>query len=163
MIWQGTADQCKAEEEVAILRQRVFLKRLPQSLDTLIDHTVEPLRTMLYRAGLDKDRRATLASHCSKTITQYKFDLMALTIAAAEDTARAHTQAILDAKKELLSLVEGDPSQSFTQELLEAIEARQENMKKRALELLNHQLQSFFEQAPTGVDDAKSVPVGAML
>ncbi|CAF1594807.1 unnamed protein product, partial [Didymodactylos carnosus] len=150
-------------EEVAIYRKRVSLKRLPQSLVTLVDHTIDPLRTMLSRPGLDNDRRATIALHCSKTITQYKFDLMALTIATAEDTARAHAQIAIDAKKEL-RLLDGDQPQYSTEELIKAIDTRDENMQKRAQQFLDHQLQSFFEQAPMGInDDGSSVPVGAIL
>jgi hypothetical protein len=96
-------------------------------------------------------------------ITQYKFDLVALNIATLEDSVRAHVQVAIDAKNELI-LLDGDQPQSSTQKLIQAIEARQENMKQRAEELLNHQLQTFFEQAPTEMDDADdSVPVGASL
>jgi len=161
LIWQQTDNECKAKEEVAVYRKRVSLKRLPHSLDKLIDQTIDPLRTMLSRPDLDKDRRASLASHCSKTITQYKFELMTLIIATAEDTARAHAQLVIDAKNEL-KLLDGNQPQSSTEEITKAIEARQENMQKRAQQFLEHQLQSFFEQAPTEINDDGSVPVGAM-
>ena len=45
LLWQGTADQCKAEGDLAILRKRVFLKRLPASLDTVINQSIERLQT----------------------------------------------------------------------------------------------------------------------
>ncbi len=67
---------------------------------------------MLSLPILDKDRRATLASHCSKAITQYKFELRALTIATAEDTNRAHAQVAIDAKKKLLLLDADEPQAS---------------------------------------------------
>jgi hypothetical protein len=48
--------------------------------------------------------------------------------------------------------------------LIQAIETRQDNMKLRAEELLNHQLYTFFEQAPTEANDVDdSVPVGATM
>ena len=163
LIWKGTADQCKAEGELAILRKRVFLKRLPTSLDSVINQSIEHLRTLLSDPNLNKDRRAVLASQLSKMITQYKFDLVALNIATLEDSARAHAQVVIDAKNQLL-LLDGDPPPSSIQELIQAIELRQENMKQRAEELLKHQLQTFFEQAPMEVNGADdSVPVGASL
>lgn len=163
LIWQGTADQCQVEGELAILRKRVFLKRLPASLDTVINQSIEHLRTLLSDPNLNKDRRAILASHLSKMITQYKFDLVALNIATLEDSARGHARVVIDAKNEV-SVLEGDQPQSSLQDLIQAIETRQHNMKHRAEELLNHQLQTFFEQAPTDMDEADdSVPAGATV
>ena len=163
LIWQGTADQCKAEGDLTILRKRVFLKRLPASLDTVVNQSIEHLRTLLSDPNLNKDRRAILASHLSKMITQYKFDLVALNIATLQDSARAHAQVAIDAKNKLL-LLDGDPPPFSIQELLQVIEIRRDNMKQRAAELLNHQLQTFFEQAPMEVDGADdSVPVGATM
>ncbi|CAF1403544.1 unnamed protein product [Didymodactylos carnosus] len=96
-------------------------------------------------------------------ITQYNFDLVALNIATLEDSARAHAQVAIDATNKLL-LLDGDTPQSSIQDLIQAIEARQHNLKQRAEELLNHQLQTFFEQAPTEVDGADdSVPVEATI
>ena len=141
----------------------MFLKRLPASLDTVINQSIEHLRILLSDPNLNKNRRAILTSHLSKMITQYKFDLVTLNIATLEDSVRAHAQVAIDAKNELL-LLDGDQPQSSTHELIQAIEARQDNMKQRAEELLNHQLQTFFDQAPTEMDDADdSVPVGATM
>ena len=96
-------------------------------------------------------------------ITQYKFDLVALNIATLEGSARAHAQVAIDAKNQLL-LLDGDPPPSSSRQWIQAIEIRQENMKQRAAELLNHQLQTFFDQAPTEVDGTDdSVPVGATM
>ncbi|CAF4838000.1 unnamed protein product, partial [Rotaria sp. Silwood1] len=41
---------------------------------------------MLSRSMLHKDWRASMASRCSKTMTQLKFDLMAMPIGIAQDT-----------------------------------------------------------------------------
>ena len=150
----------KAVEEVAILRERVSLRRLSRSFDDLVDQSIDDLRTRLSRPLLDRDRRAILTSRCSKTITQYKFDLMTLTIATAEDAARANTKLANDAKNGLL-LLDGNEPQPSTLLLIEAIEARRENMEKRAAQMLKYKLMSFFELAPTVVNDEGSVPVGA--
>ena len=158
--WQRIADRLKAIEEVAILRQRVSLRRLSRSFDDLVDQSVDHLRTRLSHSLLDKDRRAILVSRCSKTITQYKFDLMTLTIATAEETTRANGQLATETKNQLLVL-DGDQPEPSTLLLIEAIEARGEHMEKRSAALLQYKLKSFFELAPTVVNDEGSVPVGA--
>ncbi|CAF0814696.1 unnamed protein product [Didymodactylos carnosus] len=160
IYWQGTADRLKAIEEVAILREPVCLRRLSRSFDDLVDQSIDDLRTRLSRPLLDRDRRAIPTSRCSKTITQYKFDLMTLTIATAEDTAPANTKLANDAKNGLLSL-DGNEAPPSTLLLIEAIEARRENMEKRAAQMLKYKLTSFFELAPTVVNDDGSVPGGA--
>ncbi|CAF2761153.1 unnamed protein product [Rotaria sp. Silwood2] len=71
-----------------------------------------------------------MASRCSKTITQYKFDLMAMIIAIAQDTARGYNQLAADTKDKLRQL-DSDQVQSSTELLIKAIEIRGENMKKR--------------------------------
>ena len=158
--WQRIADRLKAIEEVAILRQRVSLRRLSRSFHDLVDQSVDHLRTRLSHSLLDKARRAILVSRCSKTITQYKFDLMTLTIATAEETARANGQLATETKNQLLVL-DGDQPEPSTLLLIEAIEARGEHMEKRSAALLQYKLKSFFELAPTVVNDEGSVPVGA--
>jgi hypothetical protein len=160
MYWQAIADRLRATEEVAILRERVSLRRLSRSFDDLVDQSIGDLRTRLSRPLLDKDRRAILVSRCSKTITQYKFDLMTLTIATAEDMARAHTQLAIDVKNRLF-LLDGDQPQPSTLLLIQAMEARGGNMERRAAQMLKYKLMSFFDLAPTVVNDDGSVPVGA--
>jgi hypothetical protein len=85
---------------------------------------------------------------------------MTLTIATTEDTARANAQLATDAKKRLL-LLDGDQPQPSTVLLIQAIEVREEHMEKRAAQLLKYKLMSFFDLAPTVVNDDGSVPVGA--
>lgn len=116
---------------------------------------------MLTHSILNDERRAILSSRCSKTITQYKFDLMSLTIATATDITRGHAQAALEMKNRLLQL-ESDATQSSTELVIKAIEERVENMKKRAEQLLRYKLRSFFDLAPTEDNEDGSVAVGAI-
>ncbi|CAF5090016.1 unnamed protein product, partial [Rotaria sp. Silwood1] len=104
---------------------------------------------MLSRPILNKDRRASMASRYSKTITQYKFDMMAMTIAIAQDTARGHAQLAVDTKNKL-RLLDGDQIRSSTELLINSMETRAENMKKRAQELLQYKLMSFFRAGSVG-------------
>ena len=80
--------------------------------------------------------------HLSKLIAQYKFNLVALNIAIWEDSIRAHAHVAIDATNKLL-LLDGNQPQSTTQDLIQVIETRQDNLKQRAEELLNHQLHAF--------------------
>ncbi|CAF3867853.1 unnamed protein product [Rotaria sp. Silwood1] len=144
-----------------VLRKRVSLRRLPQSLDKILDQSIASIQTMLSRPILNKDRRASMASRCSKTITQYKFDMMAMTIAIAQDTARVHAQLAVDTKNKL-RLLDGDQIRSSTELPINAMETHAENMKKRAQELLQYKLMSFVEQAPVVDNDEGNASAGAI-
>ena len=80
-------------------------------------------------------------SSCSKTITQYKFDLMVLNIDIIQSIGRVHQQLLDDLKEKL--------SQSCNVSLIEAIENRQQAMRKRHEIYLKHKLHHFFDEAPT--------------
>ncbi|CAF4375053.1 unnamed protein product, partial [Rotaria sordida] len=121
--------------------------RLPQSYDKILNQSIAPIQTMLSHAILHKDRRASMVSRCSKTITQYKFDLMAMTIAIAQDTARGYAQLAIHTKNKLCQL-DNNSLRTSIEQLIQAIEIRGENMKKRAQELFQYKMISFFEQAP---------------
>ncbi|CAF4174237.1 unnamed protein product [Rotaria magnacalcarata] len=144
-----------------VLRKRASLKRLPKSLDNLVDQSADNIQTMLSRSILNKDRRASMASRCSKTITQYKGDLMEIAITIAYDTARGHAQLAFDTKNKL-RLLDRNASQSTMELIIKAMEIRAENMKKRAQELLQYKLMSFFELAPVVINDEANVSTGAI-
>ncbi|CAF1253689.1 unnamed protein product [Rotaria sp. Silwood1] len=131
IYWQAVADEQKALEEMEVLRKRVSLRRLPQPFAKILDQSIASVQTMLSRPILNKHRRASMASCCSKTITQYKFDMITMTIAIAQDTARDHAQLAVDTKNKL-RLLGGDQIRSSTELLINAMETRAENMKKRA-------------------------------
>ncbi|CAF5176274.1 unnamed protein product [Rotaria sp. Silwood1] len=80
IYWQAVADEQKALAELEVLRKRVSLRQLPKSFDKILNQSIASIQTMLSRPILNKDRRASMASRYSKTITQYKFDMMAMTI-----------------------------------------------------------------------------------
>ncbi|CAF4991060.1 unnamed protein product, partial [Rotaria sp. Silwood1] len=149
IYWQAVADEQKALAELEVLRKRVSLRQLPKSFDKILNQSIASIQTMLSRPILNKDRRASMASRYSKTITQYKFDMMAMTIAIAQDTARGHAQLAVDTKNKL-RLLDGDQIRSSTELLINSMETRAENMKKRAQELLQYKLMSFFRAGSVG-------------
>ncbi|CAF1688778.1 unnamed protein product, partial [Adineta ricciae] len=75
-IWQSVAAEFTVKERQEILRKRISLRRLPSSIDRSIDQAVDDIRAMLESSAIDDDECANLASRCSKTITQFKCDVM---------------------------------------------------------------------------------------
>jgi hypothetical protein len=102
MIWQATADELKTKEKQEILRKRIFLQRLPATIDKSIDQSIDHVKPMLSDPVLDKDRCASLTSNYSKAVTQYKFDLMTLDLNTLQDITRGHQQTLVDLHEKLL-------------------------------------------------------------
>ncbi|CAF1411789.1 unnamed protein product [Rotaria sordida] len=72
----------------------------------------------------DEDQRASLISTCSKTITQYKFDLMSLNLDIIENIKRGHQQQLLLLQDKLIQ-------SNCNETLKQAIINRQEAMRAR--------------------------------
>ena len=148
MVWQATKDKLQAEEEVAILKQRISTKRLPESF-RILDHSIDDIEHMLQRPALDRNKRATLLSRRLKTIAQFKYDLMTLTITTAEETIRAHTKIIADEKKKLIETSSNGqlPLPKYLVQVMNMIGKRQTNMTQRYQLILKQKL-SVFDDAP---------------
>lgn len=148
MIWQACIDEQKTKEEVSILKQRLSTQRLSPSY-SLLDHSIDNLERILAKPGFQQDKRAYFNSSRQKLITQYKYQMMTLTIQATEDLVRAHSQIINDEKKKWL-LENHDTNQESWQTLLKIIEERQTIMIDRAEKNIRKKT-SFFDHAPTTV------------
>jgi hypothetical protein len=147
-IWQANNDRYQAEEELAILKQRIYTKRLPSSFNVL-DHSIDNIEQMLIKPVFNQDKRASLASRRLKTIAQFKYDMMTLMITTAEETVRSHIGMIAELKKKLVDTANGQvPMPQSLVQLLNAISARQSNTSQRSQAILKHKL-SFFDDAPT--------------
>jgi len=147
MIWQAVANEFKVKEQQEILRKRISLQRISPSLDKSIDQSIETIQKMLSTSVLNKDKRAGLASQCSKTVTQYKYDLMMLTIATTENIIRGHAQMAMDLKEKFL-LINNANLQLSTDEFIKAIKHREEIMKKRFETMIQYKVNTFFDEAP---------------
>jgi hypothetical protein len=147
MIWQAVANEFKVKEQQEILRKRISLQRISPSLDKSIDQSIETIQKMLSTSVLNKDKRASLASQCSKTVTQYKYDLMMLTLATTENIILGHEQMAMNLKKKLL-LIDNANLQLSTEELLQTIKHREEIMKKRFETMVQYKVNTFFDEAP---------------
>jgi len=120
------------------------------------------MEQMLQRPVLDQNKRATLLSRRLKTIAQFKYDMMVLTITTAEETVRSHTKIMTEEKQKLINSVHGQtPLPKSLVQLMQMITSRQTNMVQRHELLLKHKL-SFFDDAPTTEKNMAGV-VGAML
>ena len=152
MIWQAVANEFKVKEQQEILRKRISLQRISPSLDKSIDQSIETIQKMLSTSVLNKDKRAGLASQCSKTVTQYKYDLMMLTIATTENIIRGHAQMAMDLKEKLL-LIDNANLQLSTEELIQTIKHREEIMKKRFEKMIQYKVNTFFDEAPVATSE----------
>jgi hypothetical protein len=116
---------------------------LPSQIDQVINQSIDPIQLLLSNPILDKDKRAPLISTCSKTITQYKFDLMILNLDIIQNLKRAYEQKLIELQNQLLK-----QSHNNEESFKGAIENRQENMRKRHEIYLKHKLNTFFDEAP---------------
>ena len=115
---------------------------------------------MLKQPALHRDKRATLSYRRLKTIAQFKYDMMVLTITIAEETVRSHTNIITDEKKKLIDTADGQvPVPKSLVQIMNAIAARQTNMVQRSQVILKQKL-SVFDDAPMAINMAGAV--GAM-
>ncbi|CAM4819724.1 unnamed protein product [Rotaria magnacalcarata] len=140
-IWQTIADLLKTKEQEEILRKRIYLRRLPSKFDKLIDQSLDYIEPMLMNDVLDKDRRASLSSRYSKTITQCKFELMTLNLDTIQAVIRGHQQLLDDLQSQLFT--------TCNSSLIQTIQDREEAMKQQHEFYLKHQLDTFFDEAPT--------------
>ena len=150
LIWQATDAEHKAREKVAVLKQRLQTNRLPDSYNSL-DHSVDNIEKILTAPGFHQDKRTLLAASPQRRITQYKYDMMALTIETMEALVRSHAQ---EANNEIgvtwLFQITADPSSSY-KSILDIVQQRQSIMAKRTEQSLKHTL-SFFDHAPVAVN-----------
>ncbi|CAF1623403.1 unnamed protein product [Adineta steineri] len=101
MIWQATMDKQQAEQNVAILKKRLYIKRLPASYNVL-DHSIDNIEKMVQNLALHQDESATILSRRQKMIGQFKYDLILLEISTNEQIARNHTNIIASEKKKII-------------------------------------------------------------
>ena len=130
------------KEQEAVLRQHIYLRRLPHPFNKVIDQSLNYIEPMLSNQALDKDRHASLMSHYSKTITQYKYDLMTLNLDTIQSIMRDHQEILNDLQDKLSQL-------SCDVQIIQIIENRQQTMRERHEIYLQRKQNTFFDEAPT--------------
>lgn len=149
---------------MTLLKQRIYTKQLPSSYRTL-DHSIDNIEQVLQRPAVNQDKRVSISSCRLKTIAQFKYDMMVLTIRAAEETVRGYTSMIANEKQKLIDSAHGEvPLPKTLVQLMNTITARQTNMLIRSQMILKHKL-SFFDDAPTTEenDTMTGLVVGAAM
>ena len=148
MIWQTTDDELKTKDQLEILRQRIFLKRLPTKTDRLVNQLLEDQAISLSNPFLEKDQRASFVTRCSKTIIQCKFNLMTVQMDELETVIRYHHSKLLTLQEELSSSLKNSLSSLRIDSLVAAIEQRRKAMIDRLFRLRQYKLKTFFDEAP---------------
>ena len=101
---------------------------------------------------IDGDVRAMITSRRQKVIGKLRLDMTAIHMTAAEATARGHSNVAKEVKEKLLLLLLGnsnhDTDRVMIDNVINAIQARQENIIRRAQYVTNRKV-SFFEETPT--------------
>ena len=145
-------DKQQAGQNIAILKRRLYIKRLPASYNVL-DHSIDNIEKMIKNLALHQDESATILSRRQKMIGQFKYDLILLEISTNEQIARNHTNIIACEKKKIIESAGVQvPLPKSLVALLNAISSRQSNITKRAEFITNHKV-SFFEEAPVVIEE----------
>ena len=147
-IWQTTDDELKMKDQLEILRQRIYLKRLPPKTDHMVDQLLDDQSASLSNPFLDKDQRASFVTRCSKAVIRCKFNLMVIQIDEFEAGIRGHQAKLIILQKELAELKKKKPNVNMDA-LIKAIEERRQAMMDRLFRLRQQKLKTFFDEAPT--------------
>jgi hypothetical protein len=135
------SDELKIKEYEEILRKRIYLQRIPSEMDRMINQSIDSIQNLLSNPILNKDRRASLISTCSKTITQYKFDLMTINLETIAYIKHGHEEILVDLQMKL-------NQSNWNESMKKTIGNRQQAMKERHEIYLKHKLNTFFDEAP---------------
>ncbi|CAF4063443.1 unnamed protein product [Adineta steineri] len=101
VIWQATTNKQQAEQNIAILKKRLYIKRLPASYN-ILDHSMDNIEKMTKNLALNQDESATILSRRQKMIGQFKYDMILFEISTSEQIARNHTNIIASEKKKII-------------------------------------------------------------
>ncbi|CAF4568315.1 unnamed protein product, partial [Didymodactylos carnosus] len=129
-IWQATADELRAKEQQEMLRQLIYLKRLPTKTDRIVNQLLHDNQISLSNPFLDSDQRASFVSRCSKTIIQCKFNLMMVQLDEMETVIRRH-QLLLTSLQRKLSQLRSEEPHLYSNSLIDVIEERRQAMIQR--------------------------------
>lgn len=148
MIWAATLEQYNAEGQAVMLKHRLFCKSLPRSFDAL-DHALDDLDQHPQYDIIDKNVRTMITSRREKVVGQLKLDMTAIQISTAEAIARGHANvAKKNKEKLLLNTALNDTDRIMIDNVINAIQARQQNIIQRTQYVTSCKV-SFFDETPT--------------
>ncbi|CAF3277738.1 unnamed protein product, partial [Rotaria sp. Silwood2] len=144
VIWQATINECKSQQNVDILKQHLFIKRIPKSLDYL-DQSFSNVENKLSKPVYNDNIRTTISTRHKKIIAQNKCDLMTLYISMAETAVRGYYQYAENEKKKLVNRMKQDPlRQEFIDQFIQAIEQRQKHIRQYMEYLTKRRIHFFY-------------------
>ncbi|CAF1154105.1 unnamed protein product [Rotaria magnacalcarata] len=147
VIWQATANECKSQQNVDILKQHLFMKRIPKSLDYL-DQSLSTMKHKLAKPIYNDKIRTTILTRHKKIIAQNKADLMAVDISIAEAAVRGYHQYSEDEKNKLANRMKQDPlRQPFIEQFIQAIEQRQTHIRQYMEYLTQRRIRFFYHRS----------------
>jgi len=121
------------EEKLTLLKHYVHSKRLP--------HTFNHLNHSNY--NISKQLKRHTRDQSEQTAVQMKYEMLALSIAKAEEIIQSDKKQIDDEKKRLLN---GQIlfTSSVLSRIMKAIQVRQNNMHERTQHQVKHNMISLF-------------------
>ena len=147
IIWQATINEYKSQEEVDILKQHLYVKRIPKSLGYL-DESLWKIEKKLTKPVYNNNIRTKILSKHKKIIAQNKCDIMTLNISISEAAVRGYRQYSEDEKKKLLDRMLKDPlRQSKAYQFIEAIEERQKHIQQQIKYLTKRRIYFFYHRS----------------
>lgn len=147
IIWQATINECKSQENVDILKQHLYIKRIPKSLDYL-DQSYVKIKNKLAMPIFNQNTRTTILTRHQKIIAQNKCDLITLQISLNEAAVRGYYQYGQDEKKKLISRMKQDPDrQTVVEQFIQAIEQRQKHIRQYKQYLTQRRIRFFYHRS----------------
>ena len=134
-IWHSTDDALKMKDQLEILRQRIFLKRLPPKTDHAVNQLLDDETISLTNPFLEKDQRVSFATRCSKTIIQCKFSLMLVQIDEMEKVIQCHHSKVTGFQEQLRMMKATLGPSLPMNAWIDAIEQRRQTMTDRLFRL----------------------------
>ncbi|CAF3264868.1 unnamed protein product [Rotaria sp. Silwood2] len=113
----------------------------------MINQLLDDNRTTLSNPFLDPDQRASFASRCSKTIIQCKYKLMTTELDGFAMVEHRYDLTLTNLKEKLLNLNKENPY-VYTSLLVNVTEECRQAMIQRFIQIHEHKLKTFFDQAP---------------
>ncbi|CAF3215804.1 unnamed protein product [Rotaria socialis] len=146
-IWQIVADELRTKEKQEIFRQCIYLKRLPNKIEQLLNNLLEHNRKTVNNSFNDQDQRASCDSRCLKMINQCQFNLLLIYLDEFTMCLHRYNSTYMNLKDQLMKN-NRENSIIYTNILVNLIEERRQAIIQRFNRIRQHTLKTFFDQAP---------------
>ncbi|CAF4548138.1 unnamed protein product, partial [Rotaria socialis] len=146
-LWQIAADELRTKEKQEIFRQCIYLKRLPNKIEQLLNNLLDHNRKTVNNSFYDEDQRVSCDSRCLKMINQCQFNLMLIYLDEFTMCLDRYEKTYQKLKDQLKKKNRENPI-IYTNILIDLIEQRRQAMIQRFNRIRQYRLKTFFDQAP---------------